>query len=140
MDNKPNGLDSLPDFDNMEEIPEGVITNITMKVMREYLGVNAEKWSQSVTLFPKNVKTRQEKEDYIASRLDSSVIVIEWSIPGGLRPYTSMFTNPTTQSGYQQSNIRKVRMANGYPADMKLWIGKPIKLTMGSKKFLEPLE
>ncbi len=122
---------NLDDFDTVPE--SGKITAIKEQILEKYLGANIQGWRDSVTKFPKNVKTRDEKEKYLDERLKEKVLVVEFSV--GEAIYNTFYTIPKTQGGYQQSNLRKVRMANDLPAEVKLWVGKDVKIGKNNKGF-----
>lgn len=126
------------DTDELDSFPElGVITKMQNKLLVEQLGANVELWKDSVTKFPKHVKTRAEKEEYLKARLGEEVLVISFKIGSATAEYDNFFTIPKTQGGYQQSNLRKVKTLNNLPRNTKDWLNKGVKIIKNDKGFPE---
>jgi len=124
------------DTDELDSFPDvGVIVKIDQIMLVEELGPNVESWKDSVTKFPTNVKTRAEKEEYLKVRLGETVMRIFFKV--GASTYHNFFTIPKTQGGYQQSNLRKVKLLNKLPRNTKDWIDKEVSVIKNDKGFPE---
>ena len=124
------------DTSEFDKFPStGRILKLENHILKEHLGENLEAWKESVTKFPKNVKTRTEKEEYLKARADEEVLVVYFDVQGV--EYDNFFTIPRTQGGYQQSNLRKVRVLNELPPNTKDWVGKEVKINQNDKGFPE---
>lgn len=114
---------------------DGEITKIETVILRDHLGDNVKRWKESVNRFPKNVETRQEKEDYLEHRLTDEVLVIYFDVNGAI--YNNFFTIPKTQGGYNQSNLRKIKQLNKFPDKTEDWVSKKAKLILNDAGFPE---
>lgn len=122
------------DTEELDTFPEvGVIVNIDQIMLAEELGNNIESWKDSVSKFPTNVKTRTEKEEYLKVRLGETVMRIFFKV--GSSTYHNFFTIPKTQGGYQQSNLRKIKLLNKLPRNTKDWIDKEVSVIKNDKGF-----
>jgi len=126
------------DTEALDSFPEkGKIMSIENRLLVEELGANVEAWKDSVTKFPKNVKTRDEKEKYLKARLGEEVLVISFRVGQSETEYHNFYTIPKTEGGYQQSNLRKVKTLNSLPRMTKDWVGKEVKVIKNDKGFPE---
>lgn len=122
----------------------GIIEKTEEMPLKKYLEtedkVNAFK--DGMTLFPRNIKTTREKEDYKDARMDSNVLVITYAVTlNDIKKTNSEFFNIPTITGWGRSKLKSLRELNNLPYsnDTKDWIGKEVTISINKDGYLRLL-
>lgn len=120
----------------------GIIDDMVEKPLQDFLETpeKIKAYTDSIKQFPKAIKTKEQKEQFIKERLEADVIVISYSVKVGETEYQNKeFLTIPTKLGYFRSRLKKLRDMNNLPfGDTRkgIWLKKPVDIFINNKGFL----
>jgi hypothetical protein len=123
---------------------KGVIDNIEEMLLKDYLETDdkIQAFKDGMTLFPKDLKTARQKEDYKDARMNSTILAITYSVTlNDVKKSNSEFFNIPQITGWGRSKLRDLREKNDLPysQDTKEWIGKTVTVLINKEGYLRLL-
>lgn len=132
---------------NLEEIKmeqfEGIISQVVEMSLRDFLETpeKVSAFKKGMTKYPRNINTEKERENYRNLRLDSTVLVIYYSVETKDRTYNNKeFLNIPNSVGWSRSKVKAFREKNNLPMKTEEWVNKKIRVELNKDGFLKLLE
>jgi len=92
-----------------------------------------EAFLDAIKKYPKNVTTKEQKEQYKHERITRDGLVVYYKMNDGSERYE--FVILPKETGYSNSNLKKLIDINGLPMDTDLWVGKELRCGIDENNF-----
>jgi len=92
-----------------------------------------ESFLDAIKKYPKNVTTKEEKQKYKLERITRDGVAIYYKLSDGSERYE--FVVLPKETGYANSNLKKIIDINSLPMDTDLWIGKELRCGIDENNF-----